>query len=182
LIVASADVLRSKGDYTAANSKYGEALRRNPQLSAALIGLAQTAIATGNDTDAQTYLAKALASDPANLAAKGQLGIVEGSRGDWESAVGHLRSAWEADQSNDEIGLELARALRHRGQVSQAFEILKRLDSRMSEVAPFHLELANLYAAMHRPADAEAERAIVANLESRAHQALRFQESQTYVF
>jgi Flp pilus assembly protein TadD len=182
LTVASGDVLQQKGDDTAAIAKYQDAISRRPHLPAALIGLAQAAISKGNDAEAQTYLQEALSADPANPSAKGQLGIIEGRRGDWESAAAHLKSAWEADQSNSAIGLELARALRHCGQFSQALSVLKPLQPQMNDSAPFHLELAALYAQWHRTAEAQAERVIVANLQSQAHQGLRFADSQTYVY
>ncbi len=181
LIVASGDVLQQKGDHTAAVSKYQEAIGQHPHLPAALIGLAQVAISKGNDGEAQTYLLEALAADAVNPSANGQLGILEGRRGDWASAAAHLKSAWEADRSNALIGLELARALRHCGQFSHALRVLRSLEPRMQDSSPFHLELATLYVQLHRTADAQAERAIVANLQSQAHQELRFEDSQTYV-
>ncbi|MBV8709638.1 MAG: tetratricopeptide repeat protein [Acidobacteriaceae bacterium] len=182
LTVAFGDVLQQKGDTIAAISKYQDAINQYPHLPAALIGLAQAAISKGNDGEAQAYLLEALANDPSNSSAKGQLGILEGRRGDCESAAAHLQSAWEADQSNASIGLELARALRHCGQFSHALEILKALEPQMQDSSPFHLELATLYVQLHRAADAQAERTIVANLQSQAHQDLRFQDSQTYVY
>jgi predicted Zn-dependent protease len=182
LTVAAGDVLQQKGDYAAAISKYQEAISQNSHLPAALIGLAQVAIAKGNDDEAQTSLLEVLAVDPANLSAKGQLGIIEGRRGDWETAATHLKSAWEADQSNASIGLELARALRHCGRFSEALQVLKSLVPRMGDSSPFHLELATLYTQLHRNADAQTERTIASNLQSQAHQDLRFQESQTYVY
>jgi tetratricopeptide (TPR) repeat protein len=182
LIAASGDLLQQKGDYAAAISKYQDALSQQPHLSAALIGLAQVEIAKGDNSEARTYLLQVLAADPANSLANGQLGVLEGQRGNWEFAAAHLKSAWEADQSNTSIGLELARALRHCGQFSHALEILKSLEPQMRDSNPFHLELATLYVQLHRTADAQAERAIVANLQSQAHQDLRFQDSQTYVY
>ena len=179
--VASGDVLQQKGDHTAAVSKYQDAISQHPHLPAALIGLAQVAILKGNDGEAQPYLLEALTADPANSSANGQLGILEGRRGDWTSAAAHLKSAWETDRSNVLIGLELARALRHCGQLSNALRILKSLEPRMGDSSPFHLELATLYAQLHRSADAQAERAMVANLQSQAHQELRFEDSQVYV-
>jgi tetratricopeptide (TPR) repeat protein len=181
LIVASGDVLQQKGDHTAAVSKYQDAIGQHPHLPAALIGLAQVAISKGNDQEAQTYLLEALAADPANSSANGQLGILEGRRGDWAPAAAHLKSAWETDRSNALIGLELARALRHCGQFSNALRTLRSLEPRMGDSSSFHLELATLYVQLHRAADAQTERVIVANLQSQAHQELRFEDSQTYV-
>ena len=181
LTVASGDVLQGKGDGSAALSKYQEAIAQRPQLPAALIGIAQVAISQGNDEEARKYLLEALAVDPGNPSANGPLGILEGRRGDWASAVSHLKSSWAADQSSASIGLELARALRHCGRLSDALQVLNSLQSRMADFSPFHLELATLYAQLHRTADAQAERALVATLQAQAHEELHFEDPSIYV-
>ena len=180
LTVASGDLHQKKQNRAAAAAKYKEALERQPDLVAALVGLAQIA-AEDKEDDAQKYLLDALKIEPTNPLANGQLGVILVHREDWDSAIAHLKMAWDQDRSNTSFGLELARALRHRGQYADALRLLKTIQPLTDDSTPLHLELAQVYSKLHKLSDAQAEREIVARIEERSHDGLRFETPQIYV-
>jgi thioredoxin-like negative regulator of GroEL len=106
---------------------------------------------------------------------------LEAQHEDWVSALPGLKKAWEADRSNKTVGLQLARALRHTGRAREALQVLTSLQPLMGDSPALHLELAQLYAQIHRPADAREERVVVAKLEAQTQDAIRFDDPTTYV-
>jgi len=181
LTVASGDLDQKKQNRVAAAAKYKEALERQPDLVAALVGLAQIAAEEDKEDDAQIYLLDALKIEPTNPLANGQLGVILVHREDWDSAITHLKMAWDQDRSNASLGLELARALRHAGQYTDALRLLKTIQPLTDDSTPLHLELAQVYSKLHKLSDAQAEREIIARIEERSHDGLRFETPQTYV-
>lgn len=181
LTVASGDVDQKMQNRASAAAKYKEALERQPGLVAALVGLARVAAEEGKEDEAQKYLLEALKIEPANPLANGELGVILLHREDWDSAIAHLKIAWDEDRSNASFGLELARALRHAGRYPDALRLLKTIQPATDDSTPLHLELAQVYSKMHRLSDAQTEREIVARLEERSHDGLRFETPQVYV-
>lgn len=181
LTVASGDIDRQRKNYAAAVSKYKEAIGQQPRVIAAYVGLAQVAISEAKEDQAREYLLQALAIEPDNPPANSELGIIESHQSNWSSALVHLNRAWDKDRSNPSVGLELARALRHGGRLSDALNLLESLEVKMRDSVSFHTELAQLYQQLHRTPEAHAERARAATLEAKAHDGLRFEDSQIYV-
>jgi tetratricopeptide (TPR) repeat protein len=181
LTLASADVDRERKNSNAAAAKYERALEQQPRLAAAYVGLARLAISEGKEREARGYLLQALNIDPEDPPANGQLGILESHQANWSGALARLEKAWSKDRSNPLVGLELARAIRHNARLRDALKLMKSLEPKLRDSAPFQLELAQLYGQLRRPADAQAARATVASLEAKAHQGLRFEESPVYV-
>jgi predicted Zn-dependent protease len=181
LAVASGDVERADGDQAAATESYQRALAEQPGLTAARVGLARANIAQGKESEAHDLLRTALSGDAEDPFANGELGLIEAHQGDWDGALQHLSRAWALDRSNVKIALELARAYRHKQRLREALQLLNSLRPTMQESAAFHFELAQLYAELHRPTDAQAEREAFSNLEATAHEALRFDIPRTYV-
>jgi len=181
LAVARGDLERAGGDQAAATESYQRALAEQPGLTAGLVGLARTNIAQGKESEAHDLLRAALSGDAEDPFANGEMGLVEAHQGDWDAALQHLSRAWAVDRSNVKIALELARAYRHKQRLREALQLLDSLRPAMQESPAFHFELAQLYADLHRPADAQAEREAFSNLEATAHAALPFDVPRTYV-
>ncbi len=181
LAVANGDLKRSNGDPAAAIESYQRALAEQPGLTAALVGLARANIVQGKEGEAQKFLKTALSGDPDDPFASGELGLLEAHQEEWDAALEHLNRAWTQDRSNGKIAIELARAYRHKGRPQQALQVLTSLKPAMDESSALHFELAQLYAELHQPAVAQAERDAVARIQANTHEALHFDSPRTYV-
>jgi tetratricopeptide (TPR) repeat protein len=181
LDVADGDLKRANGDTEEAVKSYEKALAEKPGLTAGLVGLARANIDQGKDSEAQNLLKTALSGDPEDAFANGELGLLEADQGDWDAALGHLSRAWARDCSNTKIAFVLARAYRHKQKSSEALQLLTPLRATLQESAALHFELAQVYADLHRPADAQAERDIFNQLQANAHEGLRFDSPRVYV-
>ena len=181
LVVADGDLKRAQGDTAAAIDSYRKALTEKPELTAALVGLARTSIAQGNESDARSFLKTALSHDPEDPFVNGELGLLEARQHDWDAALDHLGRAWAQNRSNPDIALELARAYQRKNRPLDALRLLASISPVMQESPAFHFELAQTYAFLHRSADAQAERDALTSLQARTHDALHFENPRTYV-
>ena len=182
LTVARGDVAQAHNDATAAVTMYKEALQREPKSVPALVGLARTAQQGGKDDEAVKYLKTALSIEASDPASNRQMGIIEARRGDWSAASSHLERAWAVDQSNPDVGLELARAFRHDNRPSEGLAVLNLIQPALRDSADFHFELAQVYAQLHRQKEAQAERVTVQALRAAPGDALPFEAPKTYVY
>jgi predicted Zn-dependent protease len=164
-----------------ATTNYKKALAHQPKLVGALVGLAQVATSQGHDEEGRKYLHEALSIEPDDPSANGELGLMDARHEDWASSLPRLSKAWKANQSNTTIGLQLARALRHGGRTAEALRVLSSLQPLMGDSLAFHLELAQLYTQLRRPAEAHEERDVAAKLQARAQDSIRFDNPTTYV-
>jgi tetratricopeptide (TPR) repeat protein len=181
LLVLAGDVEQQRKTYPSAATKYNQALRIQPLLVAALVGLAEVAVATGDEPEARKYLQSALESDPDNPPANGHLGLLEMHSNDWHSAVEHLKKCWARDRSNPSFGLALARTLRRDGRTAEALALLKELEPSQNGSVPWHFELAQLYTQMHKAQESKAHKEAIIRLETESHDAVRFENAKTYV-
>jgi tetratricopeptide (TPR) repeat protein len=181
LDVANGDLKRANGDTPGAAESYEKALAEKPGLTPGLVGLARVNIAQGKDSEAQSLLRMALSGDPEDAFANGELGLLEDQHGDWDAALGHLSRAWAQDRSNTRIAFALARAYRHKQRDSEALQLLISLRPTLQESAAFHFELAQVYADLHRPADAQTERETFSRLQANTHEGLHFDSPRIYV-
>jgi tetratricopeptide (TPR) repeat protein len=181
LNVANGDLKRASGEAAAAAESYEKALAEKPGLTAGLVGLARANIDQGKDSEAQNFLKTALSGDPEDAFASGELGLLEAQQGDWDAALGNLSRAWAQDRSNTKIAFALARAYRHKQRGLEALQLLISLRSTLQESAAFHFELAQVYADLHRSADAQTERDAFSQLQANAHEGLHFDSPRIYV-
>jgi tetratricopeptide (TPR) repeat protein len=181
LLVADGDLKRAQGDLAAAMASYRKALAEKPGLVAAAVALARADLSTNREAEARDLLSTALARDPQDPMVNGQTGLMEAHEGNWPAAKEHLEHAWVADRSNPEIGFELARAYQHVGQVHDALQLLQSIAPEMQDSEAFHFQLAHVYTALHRPAEAQAERDMLTTLQARSQDALHFENPRTYV-
>ena len=182
LMVAEGDMQQARGDTSAAIDTYKRALARQPALGPALVALARAYVKQGNDAEARTTLNAALSKDPSDPPANAELGLLETRQADWNSAVEHLGKAWAQDHSNTWVALALARAYAHINRPGDALGLLMPLRPALQDSAAFHLQLAQLYTQLKRPADAQAERDAVTAIQEHTQKEFRFESPRTYVY
>lgn len=181
LLVADGDLKRAQGNSAAAIASYRQALVERAGLTPALVGLAHADTSAGKEAEAKDLLTNALSHDPQDPIVNGELGVLEAREDNWNAALDHLGRAWAQDHSNPEIALQLARAYRQKGRPQDALKLLDSIGPAMQDSSAFHFELAQLYTALHRSADAESERAALTNLQARSQDVLHFDNPRTYV-
>lgn len=181
LLVADGDLKRAQGNSAAAIVSDRQALAEKPGLTPALVGLAHADMTAGKESEAKSVLTAALAHNPQDPIVSGELGLLEAHQGDWDAAFDHLGRAWVQDHSNPEIALQLARAYRQKGHPQDALKLLDSISPEMQDSSAFHFERAQLYTALHRSAEAQAERDTLTNLQAHSQDALHFENPRTYV-
>ena len=181
-LIAMADGQLAEGDSTGALDTYNRVLTASPKLPSALTGCARVYIAQGKDEEARASLQKALSASPNDSAALGELGIIEAQHEQWSLAFEHLDRAWSQDRSNTKVALQLARTLQHLNRAAEAVQLLVSLPPSAQNSPAFHMQLAQLYAALHKTSDAEAERAAIQKLQAQNGEYIRFDNPKTYVY
>jgi predicted Zn-dependent protease len=181
-MVAQGDLQQSRGDLSGAIDSYKKALAQQPGSVAALVALARAHVKQGNDNLARAVLKDALSKDPTDPPANAELGLLDTRQEDWSSAVEPLRKAWSQDSSNSRVALALARAYSHLNRLEDALSLLVPLHSSLQDSPAYHLQLAQLYAQLQRPADAKAEREALAAIQAHSQSELHFESAKTYVY
>ena len=181
LLVAEGDVALAKSDPGAAMHSYQTAVRLKPGFPAALVGLARADIALGRTTDARVLLQTAIANSPDDVSIIGELGVLEEKDGNTRSALTHLERAWEQDQSNTRTALALARVYERENRPTDALRVLSVLAPVTQDSPAYHLQLARVYTALQRNADAKAEQDLVKALQIRSQDGLHFESPGTYI-
>ena len=180
LTAAKGDLLRLQGD-AGASALYESALKLEPRLASAQLGLALIEKSHGHNAEALKRLSEALSASPENPAVLAELGALEVEDADWRAAYSHLSKAWSLDPSVPDLGVHLARAMRNSGRPNEALHLLQPLAQTLRDSPALHSELAQIYRALGRPADAEAEFSQISALRARSSNALRFEAAKTYV-
>ena len=181
LLVAVADLKQAKGDAEGALNEYRRILVQQPAYPPALIGLARAEIALAKNAEAHSTLLAALANDPGNVAAQGELGVLESQQGSWDSALQHLRGAWAQDRSSSKIGLALSRTELHLDHPGEALKVLEAMGPVMQRSPAYHLELARVYDRLSQADEAQQQRKVVAQLQAEAQEGLHFDAPKTYI-
>ncbi len=182
LLSALGDGKLAEGDTAGALDTYHQALAAVPKMPPALIGCARVYAAQEKDEEAQAFLKKALAADPDNPAAVGELGVLEAKHEQWNLAFEHLNRAWSQDRSNTKVALQLARTLQHLDRASEAVQLLVSLPASAQASPMLHMQLSQLYSGLHRTSEAEAERAAFQKMREQNDQSIRFDNPKTYVY
>jgi tetratricopeptide (TPR) repeat protein len=181
LLVADGDLRRAQGDLPAALVIYQKVLAEHPGMPAALVGLARVNLSQGKDEQARALLKRAVDANPQDPLVNGELGLLEAHHDEWDNALEHLGRAWRQSRSNPEIALELARAYQRKKRPQDALQLLASIRPAMQGSSAFHLQLAQLYAFLHRTADAQAERDTLSSLQAHSQDVLHFENPRTYV-
>jgi len=182
MLVAAGDLKAAQAKNEDATSLYRHALEKKPGLLEALIGLAAVQMAQEKYEEARDSLNLALKTYPDNPAAEGALGALEYKQSEWSAASVHLADAWKQSHSNAQVGLDLARSLRHSGKVEQARDLLVSLKPELNDVPAYHLELAQLYRQLHQDVESALEQDIFNTIQKTSEASLRFNRAGTYVF
>lgn len=182
LLMALEDGKLAEGDIPAALGTCNQTLTESPKMASTLIGCARVYSAQGKDEEARALLQKALSADPNDPAALGELGLLEAQNDQWSLAFEHLNRAWSQDRSNTKVALRLARTLQHVNRAAEAVQLLVSLPPSARTSPAFHMQLAQLYAALHRTSDADAERAAVQKLRAQNSESIHFDNPKTYVY
>jgi Flp pilus assembly protein TadD len=181
LLAAEGDLRQAQGDASGASSSYQKALAISPGLPAALVGLARADLMTGKQSEGRSLLNAALARDPEDPIANGELGLLEAAADRWDNALKHLERSWEQNRSNPEIALKLARAYQEKQRPEDALTILQSIAPGMEDSASFHFQLAQVYTLLHRPAEAQSQRNAFSELQANNQNGLHFENPHTYV-
>jgi tetratricopeptide (TPR) repeat protein len=181
LLAAEGDLRQAQGDASGAGVSYQKALAISPGLPAALVGLARTGVMQGKEAEARGLLSSVLNHDPEDAAANGELGLLEAGAEHWDAALQHLELAWGQNRSNPAIALKLARAYQEKGRPEDALRLLQSIGSEMEDSASFHFQLAQVYTALHRSAEAQTQRNAFSELQANNQKVLRFENPHTYV-
>lgn len=165
-------VLHSLGDVEGALAAYERLLELAPETAPYGVLVGDIHFAAGRLDEARAAYEQALAMFPdAGLAHYGLARVME-ARGD-AGAVNELRAAVENAPDFVDARLRLGRLLRLQGQLEEALEHLlyaSRIDGRHAAV---RLELALVYEALDRTAEAENEFRVVLRLDPNNEEASR---------
>lgn len=153
-------------DFAHAKENLEEALRLNPNLPRiyALTGMARDL--TGDATDAEPAFREALKRDPDDFDANMYLGAILYKRRQMDEAKTYLDRALKLNPGSATAKYEMAMWKSTAGQYEDAAKDLEELVKANPEWLQPHVELANVYYRLHRPADGAKERAIVAKLNA----------------
>jgi tetratricopeptide (TPR) repeat protein len=153
-------------EFTRARADLETALRLNPNLPRVytLVGMARDL--DGDAASAEPVLRTALQRDPNDFDANLYLGAILYKRRDMAQAKIYLDRATRLKPSNPTAGYEMAMWDSTSGQYAEAARILEALVKSNPDWLQPHIELANVYYRLHRPADGAKEREIVAKLNA----------------
>jgi Flp pilus assembly protein TadD len=181
LLTARADLQQAKGETSAAETGYRQALAKEPKLAPARIGLARLSAADGKEDQARMILQQLVAENPEDSIAQAQLGLLESRAQNWNAAAQHLSQAWKLDKAHAQTALELARVQNHLKASESALRLLNSLPEQVQASPEYHSLLAQTYARLGRTKEASNEQEVAANLEARTHNGLHFDDPQVYI-
>jgi tetratricopeptide (TPR) repeat protein len=153
-------------EFARARTDLEAALRLNPNLPHihALTGMARDM--SGEAAAAEPLFREALRRDPDDFDANLYLGSILYKRRDMAEAKTYLDRALQLKPSNATAQYELAMWESTSGQYEEAAKGLEALEKADPDWLEPHVELANVYYRLHRPADGAKEREIVARLNA----------------
>jgi tetratricopeptide (TPR) repeat protein len=143
----------------------------NPALPGLQTLLGQACYALGDTAAAVPALQAALRQNPQDFTANLYLGTIRLKNRDFDNARPLLELALQLGPNVPLARLELARLDGMTGKEEQAVKALEALETDHPDWLDPHVELAALYYKLHRPADGERERQIVAKLQAQQQKA-----------
>lgn len=178
--LADGDLLLAKKQYADAAKQYEQALQSAPQLTAAAVGHARAEASLGQVDAAQKELEAALQAHPQDPLIEAELGHLELGAHELQSALKHLNDARKAHPREARLGFDDARALLLSGKPEAALAVLRSLSGEEAN-AQYHLELSQVYRALHRLADMQTELAHMRRINQRQQEDLHFVPPSTYI-
>lgn len=178
--LARGDLLLAKKQFAGAAEQYRQAMQMASQLTAAVAGHARAEAELGQAEAARKELEAALRAHPQDPLLEAELGHLELAAHDLQPALAHLKDAWKAHPRDARLGFDEANALLLSGQAGAALSVLHSLQGQEGN-AKYHLELSQVYRALHRPADMQAELAQMRRINQRQQEDLHFVPPSTYI-
>lgn len=167
----AASTLFAKRKFAQARDDAEQAIALNPQTPGAQALAGQARYALGDIDKAIPEFQAALRQNPRDFTANLYLGIIRSRQRDFATARPLLELAVELIPDHPLARLELAKVNAMTGHENDAVKELETLEKQTPQWIDPHIELATLYYKLHRPADGQRERDIVAQLQAKQQQA-----------
>lgn len=137
-------VSRMRGETAASRAAFAEALKLNPEMTAAHLMLGRSLAESGDAAGARQHFEAILRTAPDHFMAYYYLGVLEAQQGQWPAAVARLERALALDPGNPLFHARLGSALAAAGQTGPAeFHLRKALRAQPGD-ADAWAELAGL--------------------------------------
>ncbi|MGD0630925.1 MAG: tetratricopeptide repeat protein [Terracidiphilus sp.] len=146
-----------KGNYGAARDAFRTALRTDPQLDAAYVGLAQTYAREAKDAEAIHVLEAARKELPGHYLLEYYFGMLASRLGRESEAVPALEKAAQLEPKSPDPWYELAKLYASQQNWAQARQDLEMVIELNPQFAPAHYQLGKVYARLGLKAEAEQE-------------------------
>lgn len=151
-LVAEAQGYFARGEYSRAEQKYQEVLRKDDRNVYTLANLAAIQLEEGKIDEAETNLRKALSIAPDDSYSIQTLGYLKFRQENYDEAMTQLSRAAQLDPSNAEIQNYLGVTLSHKGQRAAAETALRKALQIEPGYTSAHNNLAVIYATQNPPA------------------------------
>lgn len=153
-------------EFARARADLEAALRLNPSLPRVQVLTGMAEDMDGDTTAAEPNLRDALRRNPDDFDANLYLGSILYKRRAMAEAKTYLNHALQLQPSNPTAQYEIALWQSTSGNYDEAAKVLEALVKADPDWLQPHIELANVYYRLHRPADGAKEREIVAKLNA----------------
>src|SRR5579859_547502 len=155
-------------DYNGAAETLGKALEHNPQLPGAWTLYGRALLNSGENEKAKTALEKAVQADPNDFDACLHFGALLRHDGELERAAPLLQHALRLRPDSATALFQVSALEAGQGQLEEARTAFEKIVARWPDFVEAHVQLATIYARLHRTVESERERKIVANLNENA--------------
>ena len=149
------EAYRFKGNYERAYEAYGNALKINPNLGAAYVGLARTNLRRDPNADVEFLLDEAINVDPNFGEAYLERAKAKIAKNNLDGAIIDLQSADQRLPNSPLVYYQLARAYRAQGEDELALNAAQRANELDVTLLPVYLLLAEIYVDNNQYAEAE---------------------------
>lgn len=153
-------------DYAHATLDLEQALHLNPNLPRSYVLTGTARDITGDASAAEPAFREALKRDPDYFDANIYLGAILYKQRQMDEAKTYLERAMKLNPGSLTARYEMAMWKSSAGEYADAAKDLEELVKPNPDWLQPHIELANVYYRLHRPADGAKERAIVATLNA----------------
>jgi len=158
------------GDYKTAAATLSKALAQNPGIPGAWTVYGRSLLRANETERAKDAFRHALAADPNDFDACLHLGAVLRHDGDTEAAAPYLKHALGLRPDSTAAQFQIFALDAATGHLEDARNGLEKMIKQWPDFVEAHLQLATVYARLHRPELSERERQIVVELNEKARQ------------
>jgi tetratricopeptide (TPR) repeat protein len=159
LLIAAAQL--GEMEYKEAAITMRKALEAVPDLPGGWTLLARALLGSEDRAGAKAAFLKAIQADPNDFEANLYLGGVLLYDGSATEAAPYLEKAHKLRPSSPEVGFQMGLLNKARGRLDDALADWQQVERQSPDFLQVHVQLAKLYAQLHRASDSERERALV---------------------